>query len=160
MAGLVRLVPAIHAAIGASARMITYDQRFRLGRPCSRGWPGQARPRRPELATHINEPIGIAIRAKCRALIVLGHGERGIGEGPAAAKRRRHGRAVRPATWFGGTNDQKRGTRPGKPLLLVAAMSASSVRRRSVDGRDNPRIKSGDGRDGTRSRPELSQRLG
>jgi hypothetical protein len=38
-----------------------------------------------------------------------------------------------------------------KPLLLVAAMSASSLRRRRVDGRVNPRIKSGDGQDGKRS---------
>jgi hypothetical protein len=38
-----------------------------------------------------------------------------------------------------------------KPLLLVAAMSASSLRRRRVVGRVNPRIKSGDGQDGKRS---------
>jgi hypothetical protein len=42
-----------------------------------------------------------------------------------------------------------------KPLLLVAAMSASSLMRRRVDSRDKLRIKSGDGRDGERSAAQL-----
>jgi hypothetical protein len=42
-----------------------------------------------------------------------------------------------------------------EPLLLVAAMSASSLTQRRVDSRDKLRIKSGDGRDGKRSAAQL-----
>jgi hypothetical protein len=86
-------------------------------------------------------------------VLAVGHGEHGIGEGPAAAKERRHGRAC-PGHPRGSAQRMTRSELHGwravfsKPLLLVAAMSASSLRRRCVDGRDKP------GHDGKRSRAQ------
>jgi hypothetical protein len=54
-------------------------------------------------------------------------------------KRRRHGRAVRPSTWFGAANEHRRATPLENPCLLqVVAISDSSLWRRCVDGRVKP----------------------
>jgi hypothetical protein len=57
--------------------------------------------------------------------------ERGIGKDLRGQKKASWPGLSRPSTGFGAAND--------KPLLLIATMSASSLRRRCVDGRDKPR---------------------